>query len=294
MVAQIKRLHHAHHQTHVVIQRHPSHAGRLLGIAHPDAQHLEIHQQVVVRDHDALGSGRRTRRVLEKGETVAIHAWQDGIRLVRHIAHCADRHPVDAGTTQPIRDIGAAFQKVGRRHGDPRRAVSNNLCAGIACGCASRDHERHCDNTCGKAAKERDDEVQSGREQENGAVAGDGLPREADGDGVSPPVQFAERQMDVRASLRHEDERLRSRLLQGTLGEQVNQRCRFDWWHTNNSALPARRLYWPARVKVAGCPSSRDHAPFRIAGPRHRGVLRRTFRSGQQNAGADAKRRCGW
>ena len=67
----------------------------------------------------------------------------------------------------------------------------------------------------------------------------DGLPREADGDGVSPPVQFAERQMDVRASLRHEDERLRSRLLQGTLGEQVNQRCRFDWWHTNNSALPA-------------------------------------------------------
>ena len=77
-----------------------------------DADHFEIHQQVVVRHHDALGRGGRTRRVLQEREIVAICTRrQNSVRIVRRIVHRADGYPVEAGITKALGHIGTAFEK---------------------------------------------------------------------------------------------------------------------------------------------------------------------------------------
>ncbi len=72
--ADIERLERAQDQAHVVIERDPAHEGRCVRGAERQPDHLEISQQIVVRDHDALRIGGRARGVLQERDGLALRS----------------------------------------------------------------------------------------------------------------------------------------------------------------------------------------------------------------------------
>ena len=289
--AEIQRLHHAHHQTHVVVQRHPTYAGRT-------ARVLLIAVRIISRFASRLSCATMTPLGVDvepdvycRNATSSRSAdRQAGSGIVRRIIHRADGHPVKAGIAKALGDVGTAFEKFVCGHRDLGRAVGDDGRAGIAGGGASRHHQRHRDHARGETAEERHDEIQSGREHEHRAVTSDSATREARRDGAGAPVQFGECQVYMRAAaLRHEHEGLRVGPFGCAPGEQIDQRCRRGAEiELAQATLPACRC--GARLDLE--PARDEAGQLRDGGMLH-GSVGREFQSQPVLDGGDKEHRLG-
>lgn len=189
--ADIERLQRVQDQSHVVIERHPVDIGRLPGVTERHADHFEIGKQVGVADRDALGFGRRARRVLQEGDVVRRRERQIGCAGRGRCRVDIERQPHDPFARKPCLQIQTDSEgRIGQR--DRRLAIGHDGCAGVTGTLPPRHHHRHGDDPCDQAAEEGDHEFEARWKHQHGAIAGLGDPREPRCERVGGIMQLAE------------------------------------------------------------------------------------------------------
>ena len=199
--ARVEGFEHIADQPHVVEQRQPADDDRALRHAEGPADHLQVVEQIAVRDHHPFGLGGGARGVLQVGESLRGELGR--VPVVLRAVAAVDRAGEARGDLvagDPLRpgELGGlgrpvALQDAGMGQHPFRPGVAGDrrgatILASAASGWVGGDGEE----TSVEATEKGGDELEVGREEQEHRVAREGpFPPQPGGDGPSSPIELA-------------------------------------------------------------------------------------------------------
>ncbi len=196
-LADIQRLQDAADQPHVVIAGQPENSAAATGVLEGIGDRRRIVHQIGMRQHHALGHARRPRRVLQKGQRIAVHVGRAPLRQ-RAEGQLVGRQPFDPLEPGRFREQRLhALEHLGRSQGHLGFGVFDD---GLNPGkrtVSPRRIRRHRHHPGVQAPEKRDDEVQPCRIQQQGPLAFQPHGGQPGGNRASPLVELliAQRQL---------------------------------------------------------------------------------------------------
>ena len=121
----VKRLQRVQDQAHVVVERNPTHVSGRFRIVVRDADHLEVAQEIAVRDDNSFRHRCRSRGVLQESGRLIVREGAHG-RLFRSIGKI-DSDDLDVGIAEAFKHIRTrTFYEVSVSENETRRTIRHD------------------------------------------------------------------------------------------------------------------------------------------------------------------------